>query len=225
MAKVIFAQPFLVGAALAAQCEGRTVVLDLAFNAGSPQGKGTPEEQFAATTQAFIDGLGENLVGWLDHHDHKNWPEFAADQRFTLVPRTQAPACPPIVTPEWVSSVGEVGTIVAHGDFDGVMSAVKFALGGSEPYDGANADALAADTRKGTLSPVGQRLEEAMKANLADNAMRVAVFDELTTSSVEATAIIDAARLKYQAVQAKTADLAGQFQISGNAAVLDASKE
>ena len=47
-----------------------------------------------------------------------------------LVSREQAPACPPLITRELVAQIGNVDTIIAHGDFDGIMSAIKFALGG-----------------------------------------------------------------------------------------------
>src|ERR1700704_3067772 len=108
MMKVIFVQPFTVSAAIAKQATGNVVVLDVAFNAGSPTAQGTAEEQFAHTTQAFIDALDKHLAIWIDHHPHKNWAAYQDNARFLLVPREQAPACPPLITPEVVKAVGPI---------------------------------------------------------------------------------------------------------------------
>lgn len=227
---IIFTQPFLVGAPLAEKAKGRVVVLDLAFNAGSPQGKGTNEEQLAATTAAFIDTLGERLMGWLDHHPHAVWPEYGDDPRFWLVSREEAPACPPLITPEWVSTIGLVDTIVAHGDFDGVMSVVKFLLGGIEPYSGADNDAIAADTRRGEMTVAGREYDQAMKANLADNEVRQAIVTELVSAALtgkpdhDAAYTVNAAKARYAAIQVETERLAALYQIEGKTAVVDAAE-
>jgi hypothetical protein len=224
MTQIIFVQPVTVNEVLAKQCQGRVVVLDVAFNAGSPQAKGTPQEQFTATTGAFIDALGDRLVLWLDHHPHQTWPAYARDSRFVLVDRLQAPACPPLITPEMVSNIGDVDTVIAHGDFDGEMSAVKWLNGGHEAYPGMDADSVAADSRVGELSPIGQRYEAAMKADLRDDSIRQAIVSELISDDQAARVVVDRAVAKYTAIQVETQRLAGLYQVSDQVAWLDATE-
>jgi len=208
--EVIFAQPFTVNGALAARTEGKVAVLDLGFNNGAPGSKDRYAD-FRNTTQAFIDILGDRLVCWVDHHPHEGWAAYTDDPRFILKPREEAPACPPLITSDLVV---KVDTIVTHGDFDGVMSAVKYALGGVEPYEGADADAIAADTRVGELSEYGRRLEEAMKADLRADSIREAVYIELVTGDTQPA--IDEARAKYAAIKAETERLTLLYEERGN---------
>jgi hypothetical protein len=110
--RIIFVQPWAVSAALASQCGERVAVLDVAFNAGSPAAEGTPQEQYERTTLAFVRTLGPWLVCWVDHHPRAQWAAFKDDDRFLLVPREQAPACPPLITPEVVARYGVIDTLV-----------------------------------------------------------------------------------------------------------------
>lgn len=84
------------------------------------------------------------------------------DERFVLVDKRLAPACPQLVTPDRVVALEADGvdTVLAHGDFDGCLSAVKLALRGEEPYDGADEDARAVDApgRGFSLSERGDRM-------------------------------------------------------------------
>ncbi len=131
------------------------VMLDVAFAGGNASQK----------TLDFIDAAGERLRLWVDHHEHaRSWPWYAEDPRFVLVSSRIAHACPELVTPEVVARAGEVGAVLAHHDFDGMMSAVRFLNGGAEPYDGADEDARAADApgRGHLLSPRGRRLTYAL---------------------------------------------------------------
>jgi len=96
------------------------VMLDVAFAAGSATEK----------THAFIAAAGERLRLWVDHHEHPAWPQYQADPRFVLVPSRLAHACPELLTPEVVARAGKVGAVLAHHDFDGLVSAARFALGG-----------------------------------------------------------------------------------------------
>ena len=69
---------------------GRVVSLDVAFAAGG---------QWKSKTKKMIDALGDRLVLWIDHHEHKEgWAAYAADPRFVLVPNKVAHACPELVT-------------------------------------------------------------------------------------------------------------------------------
>jgi hypothetical protein len=131
------------------------VMLDVAFAGGS----GTDR------TIAFIEDASSRLRMWVDHHEHAQaWPRFADDPRFVLVPSRIAHACPELVTPEIVARAGPVEALLAHHDFDGLMSAVRFLLGGHEPYEGADEDARASDSpgRGHTLSDRGSRLTAAL---------------------------------------------------------------
>lgn len=140
---------------------GNTVVVDVAFAAGN---------QFKSKTKPFIDALGDRLIRWIDHHEHAGvWPKLKNDPRYLLKPNREAHACPELITPALVDAAldeagGFVDHIVAHCDFDGAVSAIKFMLGGKKPWPEADEDARAVDSpgRGHTLSPFGQRLSDAM---------------------------------------------------------------
>jgi hypothetical protein len=147
----IVRQPF----ALPNPPEEPFVMLDVAF-----AGADVVEE-----THSFIRRAGDRLRLWVDHHEHpEGWARYSDDPRFVLVPSRNAHACPELVTPEVVARAGEVGVVLAHHDFDGLMSAVRFMLDGREPYEGANEDARAADSpgRGHHSSKRGKRLAAAV---------------------------------------------------------------
>lgn len=144
-------QPF----ALPAAPDAPFAVLDVAFAGGNATHR----------TLDFIAAAGDRLRLWVDHHEHPQaWPSFESDDRFVLVSSRRAHACPELVTPEVVAAAGRVDAVLAHHDFDGLMSAVRFELGGRPPYDEADEDARAADApgRGHVLTPRGQRLSEAL---------------------------------------------------------------
>ncbi len=155
-------------------------MLDVAFAGGNATDK----------THAFIDAAGDRLRLWVDHHEHPlAWPRYADDPRFVLVPSRIAHACPELVTPEVVARAGGVGAVLAHHDFDGLMSAVRFVLGGKEPYAGADEDARAADSpgRGHVLSPRGERLAKALSeaGGDPDEEQFVATYRQVVQSLVE----------------------------------------
>src|SRR5690554_4032813 len=84
---------------------GRVVVLDIAF--ASTAGGAS----FEKVTLPFIEGLGERLAMWVDHHDHDRHAEYRDHPRFVLRSKAEAPACPELVTPEIVEAAGSVDTI------------------------------------------------------------------------------------------------------------------
>ncbi len=141
---------------------GRVVVLDIAF-ASEASGGG-----FSKITKPFIDGLGERLACWVDHHDSTDHEAYAGDTRFVLSTKAEHGACPEMITPELVAAVGTVDTIVCHTDFDGLVSAAKWICGGAEPYPGADADARAIDTRLGEPSAIATRFDRAIRARPRD---------------------------------------------------------
>src|SRR5438105_11270224 len=118
--------------------QGRVAVVDVAFAGG---------DNFEKSTVPFLDALGDRLAIWIDHHEHPvGWARFRDDPRFVLVPNRIAHACPELVTPETVRQAAPVDVIVAHADFDGLLSAVKFLRGGHSPWPEADEDARAADS-------------------------------------------------------------------------------
>lgn len=139
---------------------GKVAVVDVAFAAGN---------QFKSKTKPMIDALGDRLVRWVDHHEHRvAWPLYQDDPRFLLVPNKTAHACPELVTPEVVaaseSARGVVDVLVAHCDFDGAIAAVKWCRRGAEPWPGADEDARAVDSpgRGHSLTAQGARVAGAM---------------------------------------------------------------
>ncbi len=148
------------------ELKGRVAVLDIAFAAGAGGAS------FETTTKPFIDGLGERLASWIDHHDHAMHAAYEHDPRFVLRTKAQHGACPELVTPERVAAAGVVDTICCHTDFDGLCSAAKWIRCGAEPYPGADDDARAIDTRMGKPSERANVIDRALRARPRDDAMR-----------------------------------------------------
>jgi hypothetical protein len=152
---------------------GRVAVLDIAFAA---EGGGS---SFEKVTLPFIRGLGGRLAAWVDHHDHERHVDYAHDPRFVLATKAQHGACPEMVTPEVVSAAGPVDTIAVHVDLDGLYSGAKWVLGGVEPYEGADADARAVDTRRGEPGPIATRIDRALRAKFRDVNLKHRIIDYL----------------------------------------------
>lgn len=161
--------------------DGKVVVLDVAF-ASEASGGG-----FEKLTKPFIEGLGSRLVMWVDHHDHDLHAKYATDARFVLRTKAQHGACPEMITPELVSRVGPVDTVVCHVDFDGLCSAAKWIRGGHEPYPGSDDDARAIDTRIGVPSAVAVRMDRALRARGRDTALLGLIVRHLSTGLVDAS--------------------------------------
>ncbi len=157
----------------AAKLRGRVVVLDIAFAA---EGGGT---SFAGVTLPFITALGARLAAWVDHHDHERHVDYAKDPRFVLCTKAEHGACPEMVTPEVVKRTGPIDTIAMHLDLDGIYSGAKWILGGIEPYEGADADARAVDTRIGTPGHIGMRIDRALRAHFRDQNLKHRVIQYL----------------------------------------------
>ena len=194
-----------------AELQGRVAVLDLGFcSLGlSPS--------FESMTGPFLARLGDRLCAWVDHHDHPYHGRYRNDPRFVLADKETAPACAPMVTAEVVETLGPADTIVCHLDFDGIYSAARWILGGREPYPGADADAVAVDTRSGELSSTGRMIDRALRARFHDDALKIAVVRFLTTGSRAAAAnfrgtILDAA-LVYDQLEADTIVWAAKYEV------------
>jgi hypothetical protein len=145
---------------------GRVAVLDVAF---ASEGGGS---SFDKTTLPFINGLGSRLAAWVDHHDHVRHADYIGDARFVLSTKAEHGACPEMVTPAVVEAAGPVDTVAVHLDLDGLYSGAKWVLGGVEPYAGADADARAVDTRRGTPGPIATRIDRALRARFRDETLK-----------------------------------------------------
>jgi hypothetical protein len=192
----------------AAELRGRVVVVDVAF-ASEASGGG-----FEKLTKPFIDGLGDRLAAWVDHHDHVLHAKYAADPRFILATKAEHGACPEMVTPEIVARVGSVDTIVCHTDFDGLCSAAKWICGGREPYPGADDDARAIDTRMGTPSPVAERIDRALRGKPRDMALLGIIVRHLVAGLSDAAlwTTIDEAASKLVSLEGEARKLAERYR-------------
>jgi hypothetical protein len=155
------------------QLAGRVAVLDIAF---ASEGGGA---SFEKTTLPFIRGLGTRLAAWVDHHDHDRHADFVSDPRFVLHTKAEHGACPEIITPEIVRAAGPVDTVAVHLDLDGLYSGAQWVLGGVEPYEGADADARAVDTRRGEPGPIANRIDRALRARFRDETLKHRVIQYL----------------------------------------------
>lgn len=211
-----FASPRLLPRA--EKLQGRVVVLDIAFAATV----GT-SVSFELTTKPLLDGLGDRLAAWVDHHDHERHAEYANDPRFVLATKAEHGACPEMVTPELVRQVGPIDCICTHVDLDGLYAAAKWILGGREPYPEADADARAVDTRVGTPGPIATRIDRALRAKFRDDQLKRAVVSYLVGGMKPGTHddVIRDAAAEFERRDAVTQALAKRFTIRGRVAVVD----
>lgn len=196
---------------------GRVVVLDIAFAAE------TGKSSFATVTLPFIQGLGSRLAAWVDHHDHERHVDYAGDPRFVLATKAQHGGCPEMVTPEIVARIGPVDTIAVHVDLDGLYSGAKWLLGGNEPYDGADADARAIDTRIGKPSPIAVRIDRALRARFRDESLkhRILQYLVLRTQAPQYFEEIDRAAKLIDPLLEQAQRLSERYRVDGEVAYLE----
>ncbi|EDM78353.1 hypothetical protein PPSIR1_09241 [Plesiocystis pacifica SIR-1] len=212
--RVVFASPRRLPKAR--ELDGRVVVLDIAF-ASEGLGKG-----FRKTTGKFITQLGDRLARWVDHHDHPAHPEFADDPRFVLATKAEHGACPEMIDEELVRDTGPVDTVVAHFDLDGLYAAVKWILGGREPYPGADDDARAVDTRIGPVGPEATAIDKALRAHYRDEVLKQRIIRYLVEGlkpGPEREAIAKAAA-DYDRMAARSVAIADSYAVEGELAVV-----
>jgi len=196
---------------------GRVVVLDIAFAAD------TGKTSFATVTLPFITGLGSRLSAWVDHHDHERHVDYVNDSRFVLANKAEHGACPEMVTPELVHRIGPVDTIAVHVDLDGLYAGAKWILGGVEPYEGADADARAVDTRRGTPGPIAERIDRALRARFRDENLKHRILQYLMarTHAPHHFAEIDAAARLVDPLLEQAQRLSEHYRVDGAVAYLD----
>lgn len=202
----------------AAALAGRVVVLDIAF-AGLSNKTG-----FAQVTLPLIEGLGERLRGWIDHHDHVEHERYRDDPRFVLSTKAEHGACPEMIDERVVAAIGPVDTILCHNDFDGLVSAAKWMRGGREPYAGADDDARAIDTRIGSPSSVAERMDRALRARPRDTGLMGVVVRHLYEGISDAGLwdLIDEAGAELVPIERETRRAAGYFKkVAPGVAIID----
>jgi hypothetical protein len=199
---------------------GRVVVLDVAF---ASEAGGV---SFEGVTKRFLDGLGDRLAMWIDHHDHARHVDYANDPRFVLSTKAEHGACPEMVTPERVRAAGPVDTICCHVDFDGLCSAAKWIRGGIEPYPGADDDARAIDTRLGKASELGELIDSALRARPKDDALKGLVVRFLAGGAVDRGLHeqIGVAARELRKIEDETRRIAKRYRFVGDLAVVDATE-
>lgn len=202
----------------ARELQGRVTVLDIAFAA---EGSGT---SFAKVTKKLIDGLGPRLAMWVDHHDHVLHDEYRKDPRFVLATKAQHGACPEMITPELVERAGAVDTICCHIDFDGLCSAAKWIRGGLAPYEGADDDARAIDTRIGAPSERALTIDRALRARPRDDGLKGLAVRFLATGAGDSVlfAPIREAAEEIRVMEDEARRLARRYEIERDVAVVDA---
>lgn len=214
--RVVFASPRKLPKP--ASLDGRVAVLDIAFAA---EGTGT---SFDRVTAPFLKGLGDRLAAWVDHHDHALHARYRGDPRFVLATKAEHGACPEMVTPELIARTGAVDTLVCHSDLDGLYSAARWIRGGVDPYPGAEDDARAVDTRVGATSPLGDRIDRALRARGRDEDFLARVVRFLVGGATDpdfAAELVDTAR-EYDRVEAATRALAqARYRVREQTAVCD----
>lgn len=201
---------------------GRVVVLDIAF-----AGHGSAAGGFEGVTLPFIEGLGERLRAWVDHHDHEAHSRFSSDPRFVLCTKAQHGACPEMIDPALVERIGPVDTIVCHTDFDGLASAAKWVRGGIEPYPGCDDDARAIDTRLGAPSETGDRMDRALRARPRDTGLFGVIVRHLSSGLEDASLwqVIDRAANELAPVERETRRAAKEYvRVAPGVAVVDVSR-
>ncbi len=204
----------------AAQLDGRVAVLDIAF---ASEGGGS---SFEKVTLRFIRGLGSRLAAWVDHHDHERHVDYVDDPRFVLSTKAEHGACPEMVTPEVVAAAGPVDTVAVHLDLDGLYAGAKWVRAGIEPYEGADADARAVDTRRGTPGPIAQRIDRALRARFRDESLKHLVVQFLAAGADRRRSAvywdeIEAAAREIDPLLEGSRRLAGGYQIRDGVAFVD----
>ncbi len=205
----------------ASSLAGRVVVLDIAF-AGAGTGGG-----FKKITLPLIEGLGERLGMWVDHHDSEDHVLYKNDSRFVLATKAQHGACPEMITPELVARAGRIDTVMCHTDFDGLASAAKWMRNGVEPYPGCDDDARAIDTRIGTPSPVAERIDRALRARYRDQGLFGVIVRHLSTGLADSAlwSPIDEAAAELIPVERETRRAAQAYKrLDPGVALVDVSE-
>ena len=126
------------------------------------------EGRYPSITHKLIDQLGDHLALFLDHHDDEiSHEDFKDGCSFILATKAEHGACPEMIDSSLVERVGQIDSILCHGDLDGLMSRAKWIMGGYEPYSGVDHDAWCVDTRLEIPSAQGLLMDRASTTALS----------------------------------------------------------
>lgn len=142
-------------------------------------------------TEDFIRRIGDRLVRWYDHHI--GWSIL----------------WPTLANPRLFTIDERAG------------SCAELVTAGLTMYANLVADATVADTRKGVLSWGAQLIEQATKANMADDNIRLLAVKWLLGDELAREGLEEAAK-KYAEIQTETERLAATYQVTGKVVLVDA---
>jgi hypothetical protein len=123
-----------------------------------------------------------------------------------------------------VAAAGPIDTIVCHVDFDGLCSAAKWIRGGLEPYEGADDDARAIDTRIGRPSERAAVLDRALRGRPRDDALKGIIVRYLAEGATDRGLYdrIQRASEALRAMEEEADRLSRSYRVDGDVAVCDA---
>ena len=107
-----------------------------------------------------------------------------------------------------------------HGDISMLDRRERWILGGREPYPGADADAVAVDTRSGELTPQGRLVDCALRARYHDENLKIAAVRALcdtAQASLFWETVREAAR-EYEQLLQNTLHWAEKYVVTGDVA-------
>jgi hypothetical protein len=96
-------------------------------------------------------------------------------------------------------------------------------LGGCEPYDGADADARAVDTRQGKPGPIAERIDRALRARFRDENLKHRILQYLIahTHAPHHFEEIDAAARLVDPLLEQAQRLSEQYRVDGAVAYIE----
>ncbi|MCK5026936.1 MAG: hypothetical protein KAS07_00805 [Candidatus Pacebacteria bacterium] len=200
---VIFTQPFLVDKVKIADDIDEVYVVDIAVN-----------NRDVEMTKKFITKLGDKLVKWYDHHE--GW--HTTNEKF--LHNSSSKSCAELIFSEITEGLGNVPT-----DPDEWAEWVNTEWR-AYYYDWMMflvSNANVADTRKGKLSERAQLIENACKASIQDDSIRVAAVKWLLEDENQKS-LLETAAEKYAVIQKETKRLATTYEVDGNVAFVNTRK-
>jgi hypothetical protein len=116
--------------------------------------------------------------------------------------------------------------VAVHLDLDGLYSGAKWVRDGIEPYEGADADARAVDTRQGTPGPIAERIDRALRARFRDESLKHLVVQFLVAGADRRRSTLHWEEIEHAAREIdplldESRRLAAGYQIRDGVAYLD----
>ena len=159
-------------------------------------------------TMRFIEEIKDKLIAWIDHH--KGWQKILAKLPDKLTEK--------FVIDEQAKAAAQIVFEVINGDFN--CPEMRWTV----------KEAIVGDTREGELSQRGRLIDEAIKSNLRDDAIKEAALWWLTQGAPqdpenkEYRKLLEAQQ-KYREIKETTEQLINQYEIRHGIAVVDVTQE